>query len=134
MFKVVDSEKFTKIKNQMPETFSVFLTEYNSIDYKNIKAVCFLSNDKKSGFAIKPDGDLISLFSLPGASQGNEAIKSAIKNGATKLDCIGEFLVSMYNKFGFAEIKRESWNNEYAPKNWDYKTFGKPDIVYMELE
>ena len=134
MFKAVDPEKFTKIKNQMPETLAVFLTKYNSTDYKNIKAVCYLSNDKKSGYAIKPDGDLISLFSLPGANQGFKAIKSAIKNGATKLDCIGEFLVSTYSKCKFVEIKRESWNDEYAPKNWDYEKFGNPDIIYMKLE
>jgi hypothetical protein len=74
-----DSKKFSKINSQVPENLAVFLSEYSADEYDNMGATCYLSEDEKSGYAIKPDGDLISVFSLPGAKQGSAAIKSAIK-------------------------------------------------------
>lgn len=133
MYNKADSKEFTEIRNQMPVSLAVFLTDYTDQDYDEINAICYLSQDKKSGYAIKPDGDLISVFSLPGAHHGVFAVKSAIENGATMLDCIGDFLVRLYTKFGFEEYKREPWNDAYAPKDWDYEQFGRPDIVYMKL-
>lgn len=128
-----NAAKFTETRNQMPETLSVFLTTYTSTDYIEMNATCYLSNDEKSGYAIKTDGDLISVFSIPGANQGSNAIKSAIENGATKLDCISDFLKTIYEKFGFVEYNREKWCDEYAPHNWNYERFGRPDIIYMKI-
>ena len=132
MYNKTDAATFTKTRNQMPTRLSVFLTDYTAADYKD--AACYLSDDHKSGYAIKADGDIVSVFSLPGASQGYNAVKSAIENGAKKLDCFDGFLVTFYKAFGFFEINREPWNEDYAPVNWDYIQHGTPDIVYMQLE
>lgn len=133
MYKKTDSVKFTEIRNQMPTSFAVFLTDYTANQYDEMGAVCYLSDDQKSGYAIKPDGDLISVFSLPGAHQGIHAVKNAIANGAIKLDCIGEFLATLYSKFGFVEYKRQPWDDAYAPQDWNYDAYGRPDIIYMKL-
>ena len=133
-YKAIDSKKFFEIKNQMPDSLAVFLSDYNADEYNEMGATCYLSEDGKSGYAIKPDGDLISVFSLPGAKQGAAAVKSAIKNGAKMLDCIGGFLSIYYRKFGFVEYKRIAWDDQYAPKNWDYDKYDRPDIIFMELK
>lgn len=95
-------------------------------------AACYLSEDEKSGCAIKPDGELISVFSLPGFGQGAAAAKSAAANGAAKLDCLGDFLVRLYSKVGFVEASRMPWDDQYAPSGWDYDLFDRPDLVFME--
>jgi len=134
MYEQVTASEFKSTLNQMPSNLSAFLSEYTAREYTDIGATCYLSQDKQSGYAIKPDGELISVFSLPGSRQGVAAVKSAVENGATKLDCLGEFLVTLYRKFGFVEYARDAWNDQYAPKNWDYGKFGKPDIIYMQRE
>lgn len=91
-------------------------------------------NDNKGGYAIKSDGELISVFNYGEKGQGVKLIKDAIKNGATKLNTFDGFLPEYYKQFGFKEVKRIKWNDKYAPKNWDYEKFGRPDIVYMELK
>lgn len=133
MYTKTGSEHFAETRNKMSAPLSAFLTAYTPDEYDAMNAVCYLIVDERSGYAIKPDGDLISVFSLPGANQGDRAIKSAIKNGATKLDCVSDFLKTIYQRFGFVEYKRESWVDDYAPGNWDYEKFGRPDIIYMKL-
>ncbi len=131
MFKQVEKSDFINSRNRMPETLKVFITQYSAKEYTNMNTACFLSTDNKSGYALTEDKDLISVFSLN--SKGVEVVKSAIQNGATTLDCIGDFLASYYSKFGFVESDRMTWNDDYAPENWDYEKFGKPDVIFMKL-
>ena len=131
MFKQAKKSKFIDSRNRITEALKAFITLYSAKEYENMNTTCFLSTDNKSGYAITAEKDLISVFSLNG--QGIEAVKSAIKNGAKTLDCIGEFLANYYRKFGFVEYERMTWNDDYAPNNWDYKKFGKPDIIFMKL-
>lgn len=92
----------------------------------------YLSADGKSGFAIKEDGDLVSVFN-GGDVKG--AIKDIIPHfnalGATKLDAFDEAgrLPELYGRGGFKEVRREAWNPQYAPDGW---TGGEPDVVFME--
>lgn len=124
-------KEFIKQIRQMPFALSVFLTPYTAEEYEEKGAVCYLSADKQSGYALTREYDLISVFSLPGANQGKAAIKSAVANGAQTLDCIGDFLATLYSKFGFVEYDRLAWDDQYAPENWDYELRGRPDIVFM---
>lgn len=113
-------------------------------EYKNMKM--FLSENEDCGFVIKPDGDLISVFSYPKGSGRNKALMPlAIAQGAKKLDCYDTYLPKLYENFGFKEVKRDKWNEKFIPKNekgevvWDKKYFkqynnGEPDVVYMELK
>jgi hypothetical protein len=89
----------------------------------------FLSDDGV-GFAITPEGDMVSVFNNSGrAGAGEEAIVLAIAEGAKTCDCIAGHLDGYYPKFGFKEAWREKWNDDYAPKGWDYERFGRPDVV-----
>lgn len=92
----------------------------------------YLSDDGLSGFAIKPDGDLVSVFSAPGLGRGGALVDAAVARGARKLDAFDEdgFLPQLYGSRGFVEVKREPWDPEQKPDNW---RGGEPDVVYMEL-
>lgn len=93
----------------------------------------FMINNGNTGCIIAQDGDLQNVFNNAGKGQGARIINLAIKNGATKLDCFANFLPEYYSQFGFKEVSRIKWDDKYAPKNWDYKKNGKPDVVFMKL-
>lgn len=46
----------------------------------------FLSTDRKSGYAIQPDGELLYVFSLV-KGRGEAIVADAITNGADHLNC-----------------------------------------------
>ena len=119
-------------KNLAPE-YSTFVTQYTADEYTKMKAKLFLSQSGKSGYAIKPDGDIISVFSKKGSGEGKYALASAIANGGTKLDCFDGFLPQFYQQFGFSEYDRWTWDDQYAPKGWNIERFDSPDVVLMKL-
>lgn len=78
-----------------------------------------LSLDGRSGYVVRPDGELVFVFSLE-RGRGNYLVGKAILDGATRLDCFDGYLPSLYARHGFREVKREA--------NW---TDGGPDVVWM---
>ena len=99
-----------------------------------MKAECFISESGQSGFVLKPDGDIISVFSAPGAKEGKSVVLAAIANGGTKLDCFQGFLSDkFYPRFGFKEYDRWGWDDQYAPSGWDYEKDNRPSVVLMQL-
>lgn len=131
-YHIAKAAAFISQRNQTSAQYQVFITPYTAAQYASMGATCYLSNDQRSGYALTAEYDLISVFSLTGANQGPDAMASAIENGAATLDCIGEFLVQYYAGYGFKEYKRIQWDDAYAPKNWDYDQFKRPDIIYMK--
>jgi len=91
-----------------------------------------------SGFAIKPDGDIVAVF-----ASSNEPIRgsygmlqAAVQAGGKKLDAFNTYLPKIYESVGFKPVARLPWNDEFAPPNWDKNTFreynnGEPDIVFF---
>lgn len=114
--------------------FGAAVYVYTTEEYKDMRL--FISPDGKDGFAIKPDGDIVSVFS----SGGNKVygmLALAIEEGGTKLDAFDTVLPDIYEVAGFREVNRDAWSDEYAPDGWDKGTFsefneGEPDVVYME--
>nr|DAN37755.1 MAG TPA: hypothetical protein [Caudoviricetes sp.] len=109
--------------------------EYSPEEYKQMKL--YTAENGKSGFALKSDGDIVSVFSVEKGSLAG-MMNLAIQNGGKKLDCFDTFLPKIYKKFGFEEVNRVKWNEEYKPKDWDKDFFkqynnGEPDVVYMKL-
>ena len=94
-----------------------FVHLYKPEEYSGMKT--FLSPDKASGYALKPDGDIVSVFSTQ-KGRGDAIVQHALKNGGNKLDAFDGYLPKLYAKHGFQEYKREA--------NW---TPGAPDVVYM---
>ena len=91
-------------------------TEEHGVGYKN--TTNYLSEDGMSGFAIAPDGDLISVFNANTSKKGFlTAIGPIIKKDAKRLDCYvskNQNLQEMYSKkFGFKTASIMDWNADY---------------------
>jgi hypothetical protein len=126
-------DEFLEARNQLPESLNPFVTPIPKEEYIQRNADLYLAANKRSGYAII-DGDLVSVFSLPGEHSGKHIIASAIKNGAKTLDCFDGYLPKLYGNFGFVEYQRYKWDNQYAPEGWDYKKYGKPDVIFMKKD
>lgn len=104
-------------------------------DYSNAK--CFVTEDGLCGFAIEPDGNLVSVFSLsPSTNKGFlYAIKDMIKGeGATHLDAYmskKQPLQAIYEKtLGFHTAATMDYNMEYDHDDIA-KNHGNPQVVFM---
>jgi hypothetical protein len=91
-----------------------------------------------SGFAIKPDGDIVAVFASPNEPKGGSfaMLQAAVQAGGTKLDAFDTYLPEIYEAVGFRPVARLPWNDEFAPPNWDKKAFakyskGEPDVVFF---
>lgn len=133
-YRRVRKRQFIKVRDKLPSEWHVFVTPYAEEQYRRMGAITYLSSTEKSGYAIDAEHNLISLFSLPGALEGEAAGWDAIARGATQLDCIGKRLAKAYESmFGFVVYRMEKWDDQCAPKGWDYKKNGRPNIYYLKL-
>lgn len=126
-------EEFIGQRNRLPSGLKAFLTPHTPEDYIKLEADLYLSNTKLSGFGVKPDGELISVFSLPGTKEGDEVVEAAKKVGAKKLECLGDFLREFYEGHGFEVKDWDYWDERFRPNNWNEEESGNPNVYYMEL-
>lgn len=98
---------------------------------------CYITSDGLCGFAIEPNGNLVSVFSLsPRTNKGFlYAIRDFIKQeGATHLDAYEskkQPLQEMYSKtLGFHTAATMDYNMEYDHDNIA-KNHGNPQVVFM---
>ena len=94
--------------------------------------------DAGSGFAIKPDGDIVSVFASPSEPRGSSyaMLQAAVQAGGRKLDAFDTYLPNIYQRVGFRPVARVPWNDEFAPPDWNKETFreynnGEPDIMFF---
>lgn len=131
-FRVVSSLEFITARDELDPDLFAFLTPHTEQDYTDKGTKLFLSDDKKSGFGVNPDGELISVFALE-RQRGKILVAEARKQGAAYLSCMGEHLLVMYSEFDFSPTEVLKWDNRFAPKNWNYERFGMPNIYDMRL-
>jgi hypothetical protein len=81
----------------------------------------YLTHGAYAGFAIRPDGELVYVFSMV-RGLGDVLVQCAILQGATHLDCFDGYLTTLYSRHGFGRVT--------SLPNW---TPGGPDVVYMAL-
>lgn len=128
-----DFDKFKGYLSKLPDEYKTFITDYTSEEYIKKGAKCYLAPNGKSGFVVTGDKDIISVFSLRGEKMGGHLIYNAVKNGGRTLDCISPKLEKIYKSYGFKEESRESWDDQYAPRNWNYEKYDRPDVVFMKF-
>ena len=104
-------------------------------DYTDINL--YLSEDGESGFGIKPNGDIVSVFSSENV-KGRSAhmLEMAISQGGRQLDCFDIYLTKIYETHGFKPVAKMKWDDEYIPEGWNKDNFkdynnGEPDVVFM---
>lgn len=109
-------------------------------EYKNMRL--FLSPDKANGFAIKPDGDIVSVFgSKEGSGASHSMLELALQNKGTKLDNYDvPRLRNIYDNHNFEVVEKTPWDDEFwKPEEWDkefmLKEYGvaEPDITYRQI-
>lgn len=111
-------------------------------DYTDINL--YLSEDGESGFGIKPNGDIVSVFSSSKEKgRSSYMLEMAISQGGRQLDCFDVYLVEIYEAHGFKPVAKMKWNDEYIPEGWnkdnfkDYNngepalTAGRRHVVFM---
>lgn len=123
-----------RAKAESPLGAQVYL--YDESDYQEMRV--FLTEDSRSGFALKSDGDIVSVFS-GGGGQVHALIALAVQEGGRKLDCFDTMLPVLYGVNGFRIVGRDPWNDAFAPDGWDFEAMrrfngGRPDVVYMEYD
>lgn len=108
-------------------------------DYSECK--CYLSSDGLAGFAIEPDGNLVSVFSL-GEGFLSSCGQYIVEQGARKLDCFAskmQDLPSFYkHTLGFEvasilDFNREMFEEDRGREYADYfvPTYGESPVMFM---
>lgn len=118
-------------------TYGAAVYIYEMPEYAGMRL--FLSEDGKAGFALKDDGDVVSVFSDKSVKHGRAAIELSIAAGGTKLDCFDTILPRFYSSHGFRVVQRLQWDDAQAPADWNKQTFskfnnGEPDVVFMAYD
>ena len=86
------------------------------------------------GFALTPDNEIVNLFNNTGTKLcGREALDFAISKGGRKVFCFDGFLRKYYERAGFRVVCMDVWLPAEAPRNWNYKEYGRPGVVWLEL-
>jgi len=93
-------EEFITQRDKLPLSLRAFLDPHTKEKYEEMEAALFLSEDNNSGFGLKPDGGLISVFSLE-KEKGPKLVQEALSRGAKYLSCCGEKLKELYEETGF---------------------------------
>tara|TARA_R110000803_G_scaffold61464_2_gene121335 strand:- start:2383 stop:5328 length:2946 start_codon:yes stop_codon:yes gene_type:complete len=108
---------------------------YSQGDYEGLRL--FISEDGSAGYALKPDGDIVSAFST-GENTGvaPHMIMHALEQGGTKLDAFDTVLPDLYAQLGFRESARLKFDPSQAPEDWEIATYqkfnqGQPDVSFM---
>lgn len=101
----------------------------------------YLSEDGQSGIAVKPNGDIVSVFAGDNAPRGSgyTLMLLAIQNGGRQLDCFDTHLPDYYSLIGFKPVAKMKWDDEYIPEGWNKENFkdynnGEPDVVFMAYD
>ena len=111
------------------------LTHYTLDEYKAKGARLYKVAGYDAGFAVSGDGDIISVHNNSDyAAVAPELIKKAIEYGGDHLDHY-DFgrLNDVYGGAGFDKYEEYDWDDQYAPKEWDYEKDGRPKVIMRGL-
>jgi len=136
------SEKEVTWKKTPPKEFNEAVSEttkpqflYRYTEREIESFLTYTTHGGKVGFALTPEKDIVNVYNNSGVKgAGTEAMVKAITEGGETLDCFDGFLCKYYKRFGFEVYKQDKWNEEYAPKHWDYSVYDKPDVVFLKYK
>lgn len=106
---------------------------YRSAEDFEAEGISVYRTEGGSTFAIKPDGDIISVCKNPvtdKATNARDLMAAAVEAGGTHLDSYdGNW--GFYTKCGFEVVSRCKFDPQYAPPGWKEANGKKEDIVFM---
>lgn len=134
--KVNSFEFWKSITLSRPE-FRPFLAPHSLFDLQDAEGngtiFYLLPEFGRAGFGIAPDGEIVLVHNNSGRpGLASILIDRATQFGGTYLTCFDGYLSVAYARAGFIETDRISWDDTYAPKGWDYHTYGRPDVLTMK--
>ena len=114
------------------DKFGACVAAYPADDYVGMRL--FIATNGRSGFAVKPDGDVISVFAYD--KHGRAILEASTAVGGKKLDAFDTVLPVIYAAHGFKATSRLKFSEQEKPEDWNYETFkrfnnGRPDVVFM---
>lgn len=112
---------------------------YTTEEYRNMRV--YLTDDRMAGFALNGQ-EIVSVFRHAASEHRGcaEALMAqAVALGGRELDAFDTYLPRVYERCGFSEAGRVSWDERYTPDGWDFAAFdawknGRPDVVFMKHE
>lgn len=120
-------------KDTQPEDKRWRVDSYRTPEDFDTEGIAVHSTEGGSTFAIKPDGDIISVCKnaeTDRATNSRALMAAAVEAGGTHLDSYaGNF--GFYHKCGFEVVSRCKFDPQYAPPGWDASRDKKEDIVFM---
>jgi hypothetical protein len=131
----VASWEFNRALERLSDERKPFVTHYTTETLQRCKFQCFLDRETKTaGFALSQFNEICCLFSAyPGLRLGRKALRAAVIHGGKWLTCFDGALKRFYNQQGFYAIACDSFDDQYAPSDWDYETYGRPDVLTLEI-
>lgn len=117
--------------------YGLYVSLYSVEEYADSSIRLFMSRDLSSGFAIKPDGDIVSVFSNKNIAAHKYSVYSilydALENGGTKIDCYGKKLLGFYMAMGFEPQGFVAYNEEYEEADWtaQKEVLGSPNVYAL---
>lgn len=106
-----------------------FLTPYKLEELKEFK--CYKLRGYNIGFAVKKDGDIILVHNNENVGGiGKILIEKAVKFGGKHLDHFDGFLTGFYKSCNFSLESNDLFNDNWAPKEWEYKSVNVWDENY----
>ena len=136
--KEVPSADAAKYNQQMTEAMSgrADAAQVEIKSAEELSGARLFRTESGSGFAIKPDGDIVAVFASKSEPSGGgySMLQAAVAAGGKKLDAFDTYLPAIYETAGFRPVARVRWNDEYAPPNWNKADFadfnnGEPDVI-----
>lgn len=120
----------SKAKSENPNGWMV---DVHSVD-EYAECTLLITQDGKSGVAITPTGDIVSLFSaVKGDYRMQKLIPVAVALGGNKLDCYvvdgDKNLADMYSGFGFKPANKIPFDPQYAPE--DFAAWAEEHPVWL---
>lgn len=143
----IDGMTFYEIDPAMPWIFQGALLEskeshkhgaavdcYEVEEYEHMRL--FLTPDLTAGVALQGD-NVVSGFVHPRSKHRGcvgMMLTLAIRLGGRRTDCFDPVLPALYAPLGMVPVSRLTWDDEHAPKDWDYALSGRPDVVFMAYD
>lgn len=134
--KQVTSKSFVPVLNaakaSCPPDTAWRVDTYRSAEDFDAEGVKVYATDGGSTFAIKPDGDIISVCKNQETDKDMNArdlMAAAVERGGTHLDSYSGN-IGFYAKCGFEVVSRCRFDERYAPPGWE-KGRDEPEDVYF---
>lgn len=117
----------------MVERGSIFSLLKSEETYEKAKNL-IVHEDENSGFALDEDGEIFSIYNVSDKYDNLEKLfLLAIEKGGNIIDTVySEALASLYERYGFEPVARTRFDSEYVSDDFDYETYGEPDIILFK--